>query len=370
MAVEPLSSTAFHTPLDRAWGDVGLVILVSLAAKVAACAIAFSAAALPIGALPQFVARLSLRWDAGTFLALARHGYHMAMPGLAPGSAYAYAPVFPAVLRLAGAVWFAPVLVGNVAGLAAVAVLVPLLGRRAALWFALFPTWVAFSTFGYSESLFVLFAALGFWAYRASWFGDAGACAGGALMAAAVATRYMAGPAVVAFALASTGSWRRRSVFLIPLAVAGLALAWWLWAGAGTPFAYFRAERFQWGVYLGWPWEQARWFLHLSSAGGGSVTPWAWLVRQWLSAAISAGGCWLLWRDGERGLAAFSAVVVVLTLCLVGTPSGPRLLLAGFPAIAALGTRLRSGAAWAIYAGVSAIVSAWIIVQHLTQFFA
>jgi hypothetical protein len=360
---------AFGRPLDRVWGDAGTVILVSLAAKLAACAIAFSASALPIAAAPLFAARLSLRWDAGTFLALARFGYHVAMPGLSSGSAYAYAPVFPAVLRLAGAAWFTPVVVSNIAGLGAAAALVPLLGRRAALFFALFPTWVAFSTFGYSESLYVLLAALGFLTYRAA-PRPAGALAAGALMAAAVATRYMAGPAVLTFVLASKAPWPRRAWFLAPLAAAALAIAVWLWADAGTPFAYFHAERAQWGVRLGWPWEQAWWFLHLASAGGGSVSPWAWLARQWVAAAISASGCWLLWRDDEHGLAAFSLVVVVLTLCLVGTPSGPRLLLAGFPAIAALGTRLRPAAAWAAYAGASVLVSAWIIVAHLTRFFA
>jgi len=370
MGARSLWSPAAGTPLDRVWADMGTVVLVSLAAKVVACAIAFPAVGLPISAVPVFVARLSLRWDATIFLALARYGYHLVMPGLSYGSAYAYAPLFPAVLRLVGAGWFSPVVVSNLAGLAAAAALVPLLGRNAALFFSLFPTWVAFSTVGYSESLFVLCAALGLSAYRARWSDGAGALAAGVLMAAAVATRYMAGPAVVAFALVSKASWQKRVWFLIPLTAAAVEIAAWHWADTRTPFAYFLAERLQWGVHFGWPWQQAWWFLHLSSAGGARVTPWAWLARQWGAAAISGAGCWLLWRDGERGLAAFSGVVVVAILCVVGTPSGPRLLLAGFPAIAVLGTRLRPGWAWAGYAAVSSVASAWIIVQHLTRFFA
>jgi len=353
--------------LGRTWTHIIWVVGAAIAVKVAACTAAYELMGAP--ALPSFLGPLAHRWDAVIYLMLARFGYHVY------ANVYAFSPLFPAMLRLVGAGWWSPLIVSNAAALAAVAVLVPLMGWRAAMFFALFPTWVSVSTFGYSESVYVLCMASGFWLYRSATLGRVTPLAAGALVAAAVTGRYVAGPAVLTMTAAAKAPWQPRLLFLMPLVAAAVGIVAWQWIAAGTPFAYFRDERAGWNVAVAWPWQQATWFLYGPASGfwmlRGDPQPWIWLLRHYVFVAISAFGCWVLWRDGARDLAVFSAATVVAVLCTVGTVSGIRLLLAGFPAIAAIGNLvIRRPAVAVVYAMVSVAISTIMIIQHLTSFFA
>ncbi|MFO1534614.1 MAG: hypothetical protein ABR586_03000, partial [Thermoplasmatota archaeon] len=220
------------------------VALAFLGAKLAAALLAF---ALLDEEPAAFLRHLSLAWDGVHYLHLAQQGYVMdQIPEL--GNPFAFPPLFPWLIRLFGAGDLAPLLVNNLASLAAVVAVTELLGPRAGLFFALFPVWLGYSTVGYSEGTFVLFAALALLALPRS------AAAAGILTGVAALARYVAGGA-----LALAGVWwlRRRWGALalyagLVAAAAGGILLWHAIQG-GSPLVYLKAQEV-WGARLAWPW--------------------------------------------------------------------------------------------------------------------
>lgn len=323
-----------------------------------------------VGEPRDFLLQLSTAWDGQHYLDIARGGYALnTYPDLP--NPLAFAPAFPFLVKLTGATDLSPLLVANAAGFGAVAGVTRLMGLRAGLFFALFPTWIAYSTVGYSEALFVFLAAWALVSFRERRYEWAGALSG-----VAVTTRYSGAVAfaTLMFPLARVRDRRAWAAYLLPALFAGGVLLALLRLYGGTFDAYFAAER-QWGG-LATPWAQADWILHgwfTNQGGASAIHPSYWLLRNGAFAAVTGFGvAHLVRRDRDTTLASFSLVVLVLSLCTTGLPaiSAPRILLMGFPAVAAVGRTLRGASTWAAVAALELLLGTWVLTAHLTGFFA
>lgn len=321
-----------------------------------------------LGGAGSMADRFAFAWDGGHFIARIRDGYQAAPD-------FAFAPLYPWLARAAGGTATAMLLVANVAGAAAVFAIARLMGFRAAVFFGVFPTWLVYSTVGYSESVFVLAAALALLAARQARVWTQGVAAG-LLSGVAVLGRYAG-----VFGFAGVGLWllRTRPVaagYAAATAVFGAAVLAWHRSATGDAFVYLEAQK-GWGAELAWPWEQVDFILHgwltnqpaFLAAGHPSLVLW----RNAIFWALAVWGVWRLWHRGQWLLLAFSLPLVVLVVCTVGTPafSLPRLVLAAFPAIAVHGASLVQRDAVVAYGVMATLAATWILGQHLDgRFFA
>jgi hypothetical protein len=341
-----------------------------VAAKVLVLALSFFLLGQPHG----YLRHLSLDWDGIHYLNIARQGYVMdEIPNL--GNPFAFPPLFPLLVHLAGAGDMAPFIVNNVAGVLAVAAVTLLMGWRGGLFLGLYPLWLGYSSTGYSEGVFVLLSAAAFLLLRRE-RPVANGLLGGLVAGLAVAARYLGGVAFALPVLASLGRRRWAMGAFAGLAFVGLGLFAWMTLASGSPFTYFAAQK-AWGASLAFPWMQADWYLHgwftNQDAVRRSVHPSFFLLRGYAFLLLSGYGTFLLLADPKRrDLGLFSLGVVAVVACTIGTPaiSTPRLLLGGFPALAVLGDRIRSPAGWAAYAVLAVLGGCWAVTQHLTSFFS
>lgn len=347
------------------WSPAFAVAFVFVAAKLAALLFAY----LLLDGPDDYARNLSLLWDGNHYLTVAREGYPTPQ-GDGVGQAFAFAPMFPLLIWAVGAGDLAPLVVNNVASIFAVGFVTSALGWRGGLFFALFPLWLTYSSVGYSEGTFVLAAGAVIWATRHV------PNASGLLAGLALMTRFVPG-AAMAFAVAWP-SWRRPGRLAVVVGTVGLlgaSVLAWHWSVTGTPFAYLEAQR-PWGATLGWPWQQFDWYLHgwypSLDAVRLRVAPGGFALRNYLWSIPFVYGTWLLWQQpARRGLAIYCTFIVVLAFCAVGMPaqSAPRLLLAAFPALAAVGEGLRGPAAWTAYGTFGVLAGTWALTQHMTFFF-
>lgn len=361
---------------DRAWRRVGKhlrqdpawsVLVLFILAKVVSLWIAYEL----LGRPSDFLPRLSTEWDGKHYLQVARDGYpdHTETRDL---SLLAFPPLFPFLIGLIGAPDIGPFAVSNACSLVAVMAVTRLMGWRNGLLFALFPTWLGVSSWGYTESTFVLVAALAFLAWRARRLDVAGALTG-----LAVATRYGgAAPFLVFGPAALRHGWRGFLRFSWPVAVAGIAFALFFRDRTGELLGYRHVDD-SWGVEFAMPWTQYDWYLHgwftNQPAVIDNVHPSFWLLRNYAFVVLSIMGAWHLWaRRRERLWAAYSGMAIILTITVIGAPAiaTPRLLLLGFPAVAALGDYVRGRGAWLAVGALGVLGAAWFHTSHLTGYFS
>jgi hypothetical protein len=387
--------------------DVPAAIIVAVAAKLSLLVLTFTVAAHaapgatnPAAAWGLMMDDMASSWDGEHYLWIATEGYEWRYDD--SGDSVHFAFGYPTLMRpfcASDADWTGPasatvgcktaaLLINNLASVLAVAVVALHLGRRPAMFLALFPSWLVFGTVAYSEGLYVLLAALAFWAWdrrRHEW-------AGGLAAAGAAAVRFMGGPMLAVAALPwrgwnPLGGWRSWSRWLAIAIVAAAGIGIWLYLWQATdPTAppwncgYCEAQR-GWGGELVGPWARIDfllngWFTTQSceprSLAGClaqyNTGPIEFVLRDLLFVIPYAWGLVLLWRrpDGA-GLFASCALVLALGLSIGGTPAAalPRYLLAGFPAIAIVGERLSSRAAWVAYASAGLLLGTHGMVRHL-----
>jgi hypothetical protein len=250
-------------------------------------------------------------------------------------------------------------------------------GRRAVIIFCLFPGSVVFSMV-YSEGLAIPLAAGCILALQRKRWVAAGVLAGCAT--AVEPDAFVLIPVCAASALLELwrrGLWDRaawRSVIAPLLSVSGLvAVACFLWAWTGTPFASFQAQRYGWKektdpfalVHLTQRLAEQISFSHFDQPPidmnlvvgfFGAVFLAVLLVllaRSWRTVSIEA----LIWTAGISFLAVTSEYV----------PPNPRLLFTAFPAILVLARYVKGKAFWWLSAANGALLlglSWWTFVGY------
>ena len=291
------------------------------------------------------------RWDAGWFVAIARHGYENAQSA-------AFFPLYPLVVRAVSVVTGSEVAAGVIVSLASAAVAAMLLYRLsrshdAVLLLALYPVAFVF-TAPYSDALFLALALASFDAAVRGRSVAAGIYGGLAVGSRLLGLALL--PALVVLL------WRRGPRRLVPLLLLPGALALYmlyLHEHLGDAFAFVHAEGAYWlrhtpplgplqglwdAVHSG---EQglAQLVLHLPPGTYGKAEQFAvWNVVNLLLLVAAAWLTWVAWRrlGAAYGLYSLATLVIVLSspADVVPLVSLPRFLLADFPLFVALASVL------------------------------
>jgi hypothetical protein len=295
------------------------------------------------------------RWDAGWYLEIATHGYRPIQYRDASHASQAFFPGYPLAVRGTAALtgvpeFIAALLVAAVAGTIAVVVLWrvveevagPDAARRAVTLFCFSPGAFVLSM-AYSEAMFIAAAAGSLWMLmRRSWL------AAGILGAAATATRPNGAALVVTCLIAAAVAIRHDrewGALVAPgLAVTGLlGYFGYLFARTGDPFAWFTVQRRGWGDRI----APVEGLLHhlsgipSSSFGTGALNDLVWV----LSGLLGAAGVALLvaWRP-PLPLLAYGVLSAAWAACSYQVGLRPRMLLAAFPVVLAIGVQLEGRA--------------------------
>jgi hypothetical protein len=292
------------------------------------------------------------RWDAGWFVAIARHGYENRQ-------AAAFFPLYPIVVHVVAFVVRSEVAAGVLVSIASAAGAAALLvrlarGREALQLVALYPLAFVF-TAPYSDALFLLLAVASF---HAAVRGRS--VAAGVLGGLAVASRLLGLALLPALAWLL---WRRGAARLLPLLLLPGALGaymLYLHAHFGDAFAFAHAEGAYWQRHtppLG-PLQGlfdalrsgkeglAQLVLHLPPGRYGAAEQFAiWNVVYVLLLAAAFWLTWEAWRRLGAAYGLYSAATLVIVLSspadVVPLVSLPRFLLADFPLFLALADVLR-----------------------------
>ncbi len=337
-----------------------LALLALLAGKAAVVV-----AALASG---QGLEGLGTRWDSEHFISVALHGYRE------PSDA-AFAPLYPALIRLLAAPglspWQAALLAANLASLAAAAPLCALYGPAGAAAVLAFPTVALYTTAAYSEALALPLAAAGLYYTRR------GKPLQAALtLALAALTRYQLGLPILALAILEARRSPRLSAALASGAAGAAAVVMAMhWHAYGNPLAYLEAEK-SWDAGVSIPLlGQARWLLDSWftrqpwSLAGHRIEPWMWLARNMVFYTIYTAGLVILAKRRLWPDLAWSLTTLLLVASLTGVPgvSAPRLLVMAFPAIAALALNA-STTSITLYIAATLPLTLWATVWHLQSF--
>ena len=287
------------------------------------------------------------RWDAGWFIAIARHGYDNPQ-------AAAFFPLYPLVVHAVAFVTRSEVAAGMLVSFAAAAGAAALLwrlsrSRDAVLLVALYPAAFVF-TAPYSDALFLVLALASFHAAARGRPVAAGVFGGLAVACRLLGLALL--PALVIL-LWRRGPLRLAPLLLLPAAVGAYML--YLHEHFGDAFAFAHAEGVYWlrhtpplGPLQGL-WDAlrsgeqglAQLVLHLPPGRYGAAEQFAiWNVVYLLLLAAAAWLTWVAWRRLGPAYGVYSLATLVIVLSspadVVPLVSLPRFLLADFPLFLAL----------------------------------
>jgi len=304
-----------------------------------------------------------MKWDASRYINIALHGYS------SPDD-YAFAPLFPLIIKLVNTIigipWLSAALVSNAFSYVALLIFYRLYGEKTTLILAFFPTFLIYTLLPYSEPVTISFLALALYFSRKKENNVASMLS----LSMAILSSYATAIVFPAFFML-----KRKKYLLIPL-ITGIAILIFFQMETGDPFYYFYAEGKYWGSDLTSPWGQIQWILHgwFTSQywGVGPITlpPAYWLVRNILFEAFFIFSLIPLVTRKMKLELVFSLLVIAQLLCIKGIPaiSVPRLLLKALPAF--YGSSILIGSKVRVYVSVSLATSFLVALLHVFSFFA
>ena len=316
------------------------------------------------------------RFDARWYLLLAQHGYPT-VP-LHAKSTLGFFPLYPLVLRGVGWLFMLPVpvaaLVTSLIGGLVSAVLVQRLAtawwgeraaRRVTVVFCLFPGAIVFSM-AYSECLTIPLALGCLLALRSRRWTLAGLTAGLATAVEPVAVVLIVICLIAAVRELRAAGWRDREALrslaaplLAPLGIGALAV--FLWAWTGTPFAVYLAQHY------GWHQQNQPLALAGLPVARRILSDTTHLLTHFLTWNIVdgvVGAIFLLFsirqliryrREMSIGALLLPAGIAAVTLWSILTPPNARMLLIAFPAVMIWGRHL-SGRRFAVFASAEVVL--------------
>jgi Mannosyltransferase (PIG-V) len=325
-------------------------------------------------------------WDGVWYLALAQYGYPTHVSHLQ--TTLGFFPLYPLLVWLVAHVLFcgyvmAGVLISLVGGFVTTVLVQRMAagwwgesaGRRAALFFCLFPGSIVFSMV-YSEGLMLPLAAGALYALERRRWVLAGLLAACATAVGPVAFAIIPACVAAAFLELRRRGWADRSAWravaapaLAPLGAIGFAAFLWLWTG--SPFASYTAQRYGWDERSTplalWHttkhlWHQIVHFHGLPHPGlnlnyvsglvGAAFLAWALVLIRRQRPRIPAPALW--WTLG----------ITVLTITSENVPPNPRMLICAFPALMVVAYELRGRA----YRRLIAISTGLLLVMSVVSF--
>ncbi|MEO2151703.1 MAG: hypothetical protein ABGW50_03505, partial [Thermococcus sp.] len=266
----------------------------------------------------------SLRWDGWHFITIAKKGYFDVHE-------LAFGPLFPLMIRalskLGLETWLSAFLLANFLSFIPPLIVLRRWGLRPAIFLALNPAYVLFTTAPYSEAL-ALSLALAAYDLR-----DRKPEAAGVLLGLAVLAKYTMGFFIPAFLLD-----RERLRFLIPLSVFGLVLLLFFTSVGGSPWVYLKIEK-SWDAKIGNPVSQIKWMMNSWftaqhwKIGNLNLRGVHWVLHSWVFLIAYTIGLFVLLKEGRIKDFFLSAPFVILQYFVTGVPSisTPRLLLPAVP---------------------------------------
>ena len=302
---------------------------------------------------------------------------------------YAFSPVYPALIvvgrYLTGNPYESAFFVTNLFSFAFPIVVFKSFDFRTALVAELFPTYLVFTTVGYSDAIALFFLALSFLCFyknRRLFAGLAISASGFVLFNLLSAVV----PFVVyMFLFQKNRKWKNYLAISLPAVVAGLSILGAYQVTTGSPFTFFVLEQHFWSVQFASPLDQVEWLFKVYAQGSFNGSFWVifglritsiyWLVRNLLFEAFLFIGIALLTRikDSRKWLLVLYSVTLSVPLLFVeGTPvySIPRLMLAAFPFFTGYsGVLTKNWRLW-IYAIACIVASFWVIITFVYAFFA
>ena len=361
---EPDAAPSAWQRLLRRARPFGFPVLVYLASRAAVLVASYFAGFMKFSGMPRVRSvRVFTSGESEVYRAIAEHGYPA---NLQPrGSAYAFSPLYPMLLRAADRV--SPlssretaIVVSTVLGLAAALALWwvtrSMFGRdtadRAVLLFCFLPGAFVLS-FAYPDSLLVVLAIVGLASLTRQMWVVAGIA--GAL---ATATR-PAGLALVVCAIwAAVEAIRRRrdfrSLFAPVLAISGF-VAFVLYAAVrtGEPDAWFAAQRGGWSESFDAGWHFLHEVVAFLTFSRGDLDDVFFII----TAVTIVGGLYLL---ATARLPALYAVYTIAVLVPVLTSASPRagstVVVLAFPLVIAAARRFREELLWGVAATFGALM--------------
>jgi hypothetical protein len=325
-------------------------------------------------------------WDGVWYLALAGHGYPAHVSHLQ--TTLGFFPLYPLLVWLVAHVLFcgyvfAGVLISLLGGLITTVLVQRLAagwwgeqaGRRASLFFCLFPGSIVFSMV-YSEGLMLPLAAGALYALERRRWVLAGVLAACATAVGPVAFAIIPACAAAAFVEVRRRGWRdgqaRRALLAPALAPLGaIAFGAFLWIWTGSPFASYTAQRYGWDERSTplalWHTTKHLWhqIIHLhglpnpglnlnyvSGLVGAAFLAWALMLLYRHRRSIPAPAIW--WTLG----------ISFLTVTSENVPPNPRMLMCAFPALIVVAYELRGRA----FNRLIAISSALLVVMSVISF--
>ena len=302
-------------------------------------------------------------WDGVWYLVLAGHGYPHHVSHLQ--TTLGFFPLYPALVWLLSHVLFcgyvvAGLLISTVGGFITTVLVQRMAaswwgedaGRRAALFYVLFPGSIVFSMV-YSEGLMLTLAAGCLYALQQRRWVLAGLLAAAVTAVGPVAFAIIPACAAAAFVEVRRRGWAdreaRRSLLaplLAPLGAVAFGVFLWLWTG--TPFASYIAQRYGWDerstpIAL---WHTTTKLWHQIIHFGGVHHPGINLnyVSGLLGAGFLAWALMLMWRHRRQIPAPalwWTLGITFLTITSENVPPNPRMLICAFPALMVVAYELR-----------------------------
>ncbi len=302
-------------------------------------------------------------WDGVWYLVLAGHGYPDHVSHLQ--TTLGFFPLYPALVWLFSHILFcgyviAGVLLSTIGGFITTVLVQRMAsswwgeqaGKRAALFFVLFPGSIVFSMV-YSEGLLLPLAAGSIYALQKRKWVLAGLLAACATAVGPVAFSIIPACAAAAVIEIRRRGWAdreaRRSLLaplLAPLGAVTFGVFLWLWTG--SPFASYIAQRYGWDerstpIAL---WHTTTKLWHQIIHFGGLTHPGINLnyVSGLLGGAFLAWALVLMWRN-RRHIPApaiwWTLGMTFLTVTSENVPPNPRMLICAFPALMVVAYEMR-----------------------------
>jgi Gpi18-like mannosyltransferase len=344
--VEPAEPAGEGAESRSRWAQALQLVTVTHLAYLVVAYAAMSFLASSTGSSEVGFVEMWTRWDARHFIQVAQFGY---TDSRSDPHATAFFPLFPLLIRSLSATGISPALAGMVINAVATVVATAYLfklaeedvgagaGRRAALYFLLFPTAV-FLVAPYSEAIFVAGAVAAFYyARRRRW--HLVALPAAVAMGARAAGIFLLLGLLFEFVRQRDFAPRRIVATLVALAAGALPLmAYGIYLARirGDPFYFFTDQRLGWQRELTNPIQSLLTTLHATQvpAGAGNLTNFviAWRVEV---VAAAAGLGFTIWAVIQRewGYAAFMGSFMVALMTSSIYFSIPRMMLSLFPIV-------------------------------------